>query len=132
MIRVIAALLALLAFCGNSCACEGDVQAWSARFIVLKTWRGHFDGGPWIAEVDRFNGEKHRLMQCLSDEAVARRIDAAQLLRWRGRPDDETSGHSLVWDSPAWVYHWRGTHDQLAFTLQDGRVVRADWRLALE
>jgi hypothetical protein len=44
-----------------------------------------------------------------------------------GRPDGETPGHPS-----AWVYHWRGMHDQLAFTLRDGRVMRADWRLALE
>jgi hypothetical protein len=126
MIRVIAALLAVAGFCGNSGACEGDVQAWSARFLAMKAVHGHFDGGPWIADVDRFGGAKHELMQCLSAQAVAGRVDALQLLRWMGRPD-ETSVHP-----PVWIYRWRGAHDRLALTLHDGHVVRADWLLALE
>jgi hypothetical protein len=126
MIRVIAALLAAAGFCSSSCACEGDVQAWSARFLALKTLHGHFDGGPWIAEVDRFGGAKHELMRCLSAQAVEGHVDATQLLRWMGRPD-ETSAHPAVW-----IYRWRGAHDRLAFTLRDGHVVQADWLLALE
>jgi len=126
MIRVIAALLAMAGFCGISCACEGDASSWSARFLALKAVRGHFDGGPWMADVDRFGGAKHELMKCLSTRAVADHVDAVQLLRWMGHPD-EMSVHPQVW-----TYHWRGTHDRLAFTLHDGRVAKADWLLALE
>ena len=126
LIRVIAALLALAGFCGNSCACDGDVSSWSARFLALKAVHGHFDGGPWTADVDRFGGAKHSLMQCLSSQAVETHADAAQLLRWMGQPE-EMSRHPQVW-----TYRWRGRHDQLAFTLDHGRVLRADWLLAGE
>jgi hypothetical protein len=127
-VRVIAGLLANLAFCGISCACEGDVQQWSRDYLVLKTVHGHFDGGAWTADVDRWGGPKHLLMQCLAQAAQAQAVTKFVLLQWMGVPDEaRTAGPTQTW-----VYHWRGRHDRLLFTLFNGKVTEAKWDLALE
>lgn len=36
-----------------------DIQALGKTFQVLRTIKGHFDGGEFSADVDAFNGKKH-------------------------------------------------------------------------
>jgi hypothetical protein len=127
-IRVIALVLANLIFCGISCACEGDVQQWSRDYLVLKTVRGHFDGGAWTPDVDRFGGPKHEMMQCLAQAARSQAVTKFVLLQWMGVPDEAR----VAGPTQYLVYHWRGRHDRLVFTLFNGKVSETKWDLALE
>lgn len=40
-----------------------DVQALGKTFQVLRTVKGHFDGGEFNEDIDAFNGKKHQTMQ---------------------------------------------------------------------
>ncbi len=141
-------LLAIAGFCGNSCACEGDVDRWSNEFKLLRSVHGHFDGGAWTASVDRWGGHKHQLMQCLAARAGATSVPTDRLKAWMGLPDTvqrcpspscdavtrEIEGTSDARSAPGntarsqlWVYHWRGVHDRLVFTVERGKVTGARW-----
>ncbi len=133
---VISCLLAGAAFCSNASACEGRVDDCSRSFLSLRAVRGHFDGGPWAASVDRWGGERHQAMQCLAKQATASAAAAAQLTQWMGQPNERLrcpSNDCSVFSEAAgdgsevWVYHWRGTHDRLGFVITGGRVSAAIW-----
>ncbi|MBC7996173.1 MAG: hypothetical protein H7Z15_23370 [Rhizobacter sp.] len=109
---------------------------WSKSFLSLRTVRGHFDGGPWTASVDRWGGERHQAMQCLAQHASSEAATAAQIAKWMGPPEQRlrcpsvectafsaTAGNT----SEVWVYHWRGAHDRLGFVMTAGRVRAASW-----
>lgn len=124
-------------------------------FRALRGVRGHFDGGPWNDDVDRWQGRKHVAMQRLAEQALREHTPAAQLRRSVGEPDAilqpgtaaharalETAQWLAVADSAPqaannalsanqvavlWLYRWRGSHDQLVLTLERGRVVMAGW-----
>ncbi len=141
MRRVIFWLLAGAAFCSSASACEGRVDDWSKSFLSLRAVRGHFDGGPWTASVDRWGGERHQAMLCLATQASAQAVATTQLLRWMGPPDERLRCPSadcqpFAADAAAagelWVYHWRGQHDRLAFVITRRRVSVATWAHAGE
>jgi hypothetical protein len=130
MNKVIYWVLAIAFSCGNSRACEGDAAQWSRDYLTLRTTRGHFDGGAWVADVDRWNGRKHQLMQCLAVEFSTPGMAMERLVERMGSPDSRERckpGHCEVW-----AYHWRGFHDRLLFTVVDGKVTRVDWDYAYE
>ena len=136
MRRVIFWLLAGAAFCSSASACEGRVDDWSRSFLSLRAVRGHFDGGPWTASVDRWGAERHQAMLCLAQQATAEAAAVAQLTQWMGPPDQRLRCPSVECSvfsaaagdgSEVWVYHWRGTHDRLGFVGTAGRVSAAAW-----
>ena len=118
-----------------------------AQWRQLRLQAGHFSGGVWRDEVDRWGGSKHQVMRTLAAQLVQRRAAVRQVHAWLGAPDARQSvgtappagltepcagglapaaGHVLLW------YHWRGTHDQLVLALQAGRVVGCAWQYAGE
>jgi len=126
-------------------ACAQDTAAWARQWQALRIQNGHFDGAAWNAEVDAWQGAKHRLMQQLAQRALQQRWTADQLKGWMGDADrvlrDGEVDHAQVlgqarWQGgPAgefWLYRWRGTHDQLLMALQGGRVEAVGWVYALE
>lgn len=139
--KLVTVLLLMLPMHG----CAQDNAALSRQWQALRMQNGHFDGAAWNAEIDAWQGTKHRLMQQLAQRAGHERWTAGQLKGWMGEADrvlhagEEDHVRVLAqaqWQGSAggelWLYHWRGAHDQLAFALRDGRVVAVGWVAALE
>ncbi|KNZ30654.1 MAG: hypothetical protein AD742_21560 [Methylibium sp. NZG] len=53
----------------------------------LRAVRGHFDGGPWFDDVDRWQGRKHLAMQSLAGRLHRERTTAAAVRDAMGAPD---------------------------------------------
>lgn len=120
--------------------CKADAIG---RFAELRKIEGHFDGGPWRAEVDKADGEKHRLMKRLAGCARAARADAAGVRRLLGEPEARlepgaqayaSTVRATRWQPPRakvkgtlWVYRWRGVHDFLLVAFDRGRVSATGW-----
>lgn len=152
MNKVIFWVLAMAACCGNSRACEGDDAQLAKEFAALRTVRGHFDGGNWTADVDRWQGRKHQLMQCLAAGlSAAAGTPVARVRERMGEPDARVECPSAACDGVVrlmeargegapvvatarqlWVYQWRGNHDRLVFSVVGGKVSGVGWALALE
>ena len=139
--KFIAALLLMLPLQGWA----QDTAALSRQWLAMRMQNGHFDGAAWNAEVDAWQGAKHRLMQQLAQRAGQERWTAGQLKGWMGEADRVLSGgeaeHARVlgqaqWQGgPAgvlWLYRWRGSHDQLVMAVQRGRIVAVGWVYAWE
>lgn len=123
------------------------IQDIAAEFRSLRTVQGHFDGGPWNDEVDKWMGRKHQLMIELGARLGTGEYSRAQLIAWLGPPDATIhQGDDLFaqvtgltnFEQPApgpyelLLYHWRGTHDFLYFIAQQETVVNAGWWYAGE
>jgi hypothetical protein len=131
------------AFAACAQAAPDDTAALAREWRSLRAQRGHFDGGRWSDDLDRWQGRKHQLMQSLAQRARAAAWTPAQLRQWLGRPDAQWRGdapeHALTlqpmrWDGltpPAnallFVYHWRGSRDRLIVALHGGRIVATGW-----
>lgn len=125
--------------------CAQNTPTLSQQWQTMRLQPGHFDGAAWNDAVDRWQGAKHQLMQQLGHQAGWERWAADKLKGWMGEADQMLHGgeadHARVlaqaqWQgSPVgelWLYRWRGTHDQMVFALQSGRVVAVGWVYALE
>lgn len=148
--------LATAAWCGGCAGAAGPAAAAppaegdaAQSFRALRKLRGHFDGGTWSDDLDRWQGRKHVAMQRLAQHMLRERAPAAQLRRVMGEPDGMLqpgqAAHARAlaegqWQSGSagtpsaagntaalWLYRWRGTHDQLAFALDHDLVVASGW-----
>ena len=117
----------------------------AAQWQTLRAQRGHFDGAVWNADVDRWQGRKHVLMQALAAQALDERLTRETLLQrmgvpdalWRaGQPEHASAAEQAQWRGTAsgelLVYHWRGQHDRLLFAVDQGRVVATGWLMVQE
>jgi hypothetical protein len=119
----------------------------AAEFQDLRTVKGHFAGGDWNDDVDKWMGRKHQLMIQLGSRLGTGEYSKAQVVQWLAPPDliaragDDL--FELVSSQPDFekteagvheflVYHWRGTHDFLYFGVQDERVANSGWWYAGE
>jgi hypothetical protein len=116
-----------------------------AQWQTLRPLRGHFDGAAWNADIDRWQGRKHVLMQALAAQALEGRLARDTLTRrmgapdalWRaGQPEHASATRQAQWhgtpSGELLVYHWRGEHDRLLFALSEGRVVATGWLMVQE
>jgi hypothetical protein len=113
--------------------------------------RGHFDGGSWAADVDRWQGRKHQLMQCLAAGLSAAGTPVERVRERMGEPDGrvncpsaecegvvlqigvrEDVGRDVVATTQLWTYHWRGSHDRLVFFVFKGKISSVAWAYVLE
>lgn len=112
------------------------------EFRELRKTKGHFDGGPWRNDVDRWMGRKHRVMEALRQAIDVRGFGRPQLAEQLGAPDrilDENDpmfhtfardfNHSQKNHGPVeiLVYHWRGGHDFLYFVAVDEMLIDSGW-----
>jgi hypothetical protein len=119
----------------------------AAEFRNLRTIKGHFEGGTWNDDVDKWMGRKHQLMVQLGSRLGAGEYSKAQVIQWLGSPDlTARQGDDLFdlasslpkFEKPATgsyellVYHWRGTHDFLYFTSQGETIINSGWWYAGE
>jgi hypothetical protein len=119
----------------------------AVEFRRLRKMRGHFDGGPWNDDVDRWMGRKHRVMLELASRLSGGQYDKAEISCLLGPADqivrkgDTLFG--LITGLPGYdpstaglqsflVYYWRGTHDFLFFLCRDNLIVGSDWWYAGE
>ncbi|KAI8850088.1 hypothetical protein BC829DRAFT_390397 [Chytridium lagenaria] len=119
------------------------------QFQTLRTIKGHFEGGEYNADVDGFNGIKHKTMEKLREILGVKGTPAKNVITALGKPDATLSAAEAgidtmpgpVLDSPPasspqkglyMIYKWRGNHDYLRFLIDDEQVVLADWYQALE
>lgn len=136
-----------------------EAAARAQEWRQLRLLRGHFDGAPWNDTVDRWQGRKHRLMQAWAARLLSRQASADELLRTLGRPDSLLRPQDPAYAPTAaalrpdampagaaigpqqgtrtpqpalWLYHWRGSHDQLVISVQGGRTRATGWLLAHE
>jgi hypothetical protein len=121
-----------------------DIQM-QQSFAQLRLIRGHFEGGPWNDAVDKWQGVKHVAMQQLAQSVLRAKAASEKTKELLGPPDKvltkaqfaQLSEYAPVsWQGVAgsvvWLYRWRGEHDQLAVSLDQGRVVAVGWLYALE
>jgi hypothetical protein len=118
------------------------IQDIAAEFRNLRTVKGHFQGGTWNDNVDKWMGRKHQLMIQLGSRLGAGEYSKAQVIQLLGPPDltaregDDT--FDLVnnlsdFEKPATgpyeflIYYWRGTHDFLYFTSQGETIINSGW-----
>ena len=114
----------------------------AAEFRGLRTVKGHFEGGAWNAEVDKWMGRKHRVMIQLQSRLSAGRYNRAQLVEWLGPPDRidpaDDAGFDSIMRLPAikipadglyelLIYYWRGPHDFLYFVSRENSIVDSGW-----
>jgi hypothetical protein len=119
-----------------------SIEQMAAEFRSLRARAGHFSGGLWNDDVDRWMGRKHELMLKLganlaegeytktdiinllgpADKAVRRgdRLFEQIIRRLSYKASTEDSYEFLM-------YYWRGKHDFLFFTCQDDVITSSDW-----
>jgi len=123
------------------------IQDIAAEFRNLRTVKGHFQGGTWNDDVDKWMGRKHQLMIQLGSRLGAGEHSEAEVIQLLAPPDviaregDETFDLvNSLWDfeKPATgpyellIYYWRGTHDFLYFTSQGETIINSGWWYAGE
>ena len=130
------------------------IEEIASEFRKIRKIKGHFDGGEWKDEVDKWMDRKHRLMIELSslisggkykkddifklldqpDQIVRKGDDLfKQIIHQQGR-DLLQKGYDLS-TMPSYeflVYYWRGRHDFLFFTCLDNSIVHSGWWYAGE
>ncbi|NIO72284.1 MAG: hypothetical protein GTN71_25495 [Anaerolineae bacterium] len=119
----------------------------AAEFRNLRKTKGHFEGGTWNDDVDKWMGRKHQLMIQLGSRLGAGQHSEAEVIQLLGPPDliagegDELFDlvNSLPdFEKPATgpyeflIYYWRGTHDFLYFTSQGETIINWGWWYAGE
>lgn len=153
--------LLLLAGCAGRSGVPGDpietkkdhdlatqpIEDIAAEFRSLRTVKGHFDGGTWNDDVDKWMGRKHQLMIQLGSRLGTGEYSKAKVIQLLAPPDltacqgDDLFDlvHSLAeFEEPATgpyelsIYYWRGMHDFLYFTSQDEIIINSGWWYAGE
>lgn len=113
-----------------------------AEFRLLRQQPGHFSGGAWNDDVDKWDGRKHRVMIALAKALGDGSHSNAEIVAVMGEPDAVLKPgqymFGLAYDGrdprvrELVVYEWRGMHDFLFFTSDGESVFGADWWMALE
>jgi hypothetical protein len=123
-------------------AIGADLEQAGAEFRRLRSIAGHFGGGLWNDDVDKWMGKKHRLMIELESLIVEGNYERTCVIQLLGSPDQMVSeGHRLypaiidvldddkpkVASDEYLVYYWRAEHDFLFFTCRDAKVINSGW-----
>jgi hypothetical protein len=126
---------------------EEPIQELADEFKSLRAPEGHFGGGTWNDDVDKWMGRKHRLMIELGARLGAGAYGRTRAVDLLGAPDaiarEGDALHDLIrnraeFERPAGgpyeflVYHWRGEHDFLYLTVREETVLGAGWWYAGE
>ena len=117
------------------------------EFKKVRGIKGHFDGGAWNDEVDKWMGRKHRLMIELGLRLAGGKYEKSDIIKLLDQPDrivgkgdylfEQIVNQKQCYLSTAasyefLVYYWRGRHDFLFFTCQDGVIINSGWWYAGE
>jgi len=123
------------------------VEQIADEFKKTRAIKGHFDGGAWNDEADKWMGRKHRLMIELGLRLAGGRYEKSDIIRLLDPPDriagkgdylfeqivsEKQYDLSTPYSYEFLVYYWRGRHDFLFFTCQDGVITNSGWWYAGE
>jgi hypothetical protein len=124
-----------------------SIEDIAAEFRNLRETKGHFEGGTWDDDVDKWMGRKHQVMIQLGSHLGTGEYSEAELVQLLAPPDliagEGDEFYTLInnlsdFAKPAagsyefLIYYWRGTHDFLYFTSQDETIINSGWWYALE
>ena len=119
----------------------------ASEFGKIRGIKGHFDGGAWNDEADKWMGRKHRLMIELGLRLAGGKYKKSDIIKLLDQPDrivgkDDHLFEQIVNQKQCYlstaasyeflVYYWRGRHDFLFFTCQDGVIINSGWWYAGE
>lgn len=120
-------------------------QRMAEEFLALRQIKGHFQGGEWNDAVDKWQGDKHRLLQQALAVILQGDYGSQQLRALLGEPDRVWSkaapGYAQILEQTEWqgapsgelwAYYWRGEHDQLIIAVEQDRAGAGGWLLAWE
>jgi membrane-associated HD superfamily phosphohydrolase len=134
-----------IVFTASGSSQNADVTQMSDRELPqllrkLRSMKGHFNGGAWNNATDKWQGTKHVVMQRLGEKIWQEKASAAQIKHALGEPDAqfnisdakaklivEQSQWKGIPEGTLWLYHWRGTHDQLAITVANKKISALAW-----
>lgn len=117
------------------------------EFKKVRGIKGHFDGGAWNDEVDKWMSRKHRLMIELGLRLAGGKYKKSDIIKLLDPPDRIVGKGDYLFEliisqkryDPLTaasyeflVYYWRGRHDFLFFTCQDGVIINSGWWYAGE
>jgi hypothetical protein len=123
-------------------ATPDPIQDQAAEFRDLRATPGHFQGGDWNNEVDRWMGRKHALMIELGERMDTGTYSRAQAVDLLGAPDAVARKGDPLYDQirdraefkgPSGseyaflIYHWRGEHDVLYLVARDQAILSSGW-----
>lgn len=100
----------------------------SQQYLELRKIKGHWDGGEFVDDVDKFNGRKHKVMQRLGELLGIKGTPRSQVIQWLGEPDVKKTEDA----TQQWIYYWRRKHDYLIFILENEQVTKSEWYYAYE
>lgn len=118
------------------------IENLAAEFKTLRTQKGHFEGGLWNDDVDKWMGRKHQIMIELGSHLGTGEYSTDQVIDLLAPPDliaregddfFELVSSMSEFEKPAagsyelLIYYWRGTHDVLYFTAQGERIINSGW-----
>jgi hypothetical protein len=105
-----------------------DVRSLAREYRELRKQSGHYRGGEWNDDVDRYGGKLHRVMGELGKRLEGLPMKRADILALMGEPDaTQTQG-----EADQLVYFWRGWHDYLYFLCEGESVKGIAWYFAYE
>ena len=114
----------------------------AADFRRLRRVPGHFGGGKWNDDVDRWMGTKHRLMLELGTRLGHSKLSKSDVMQLLNPPDQIAlkgdplyqeiithAGYNELLDTPYefLIFYWRGRHDFLYFIFQGGNIIGSNW-----
>jgi hypothetical protein len=126
---------------------EGPIREQAEEFRRLRTVEGHFSGGDWNDDVDRWMGNKHALMVELGHQLGGGAYSRSQVVELLGEPDAIAVEGEALYDrirnrgefvAPPGdgyvflVYRWRGEHDFLYLVAREETILGAGWWYAGE
>lgn len=135
---VVLLLVWALSMASMAAPSTAEIKVKAGEFQRLRVVRGHFQGGEWNDEVDRWGCRKQEVMDWLREALGTGQYSASQIARLMGQPDAVAKPGDVLWEmargrgSRLLVYHWRGAHDFLYFACEGERVLEARWWMAGE
>jgi hypothetical protein len=126
----------------SSTATPDPIRESAAEFRSLRATPGHFDGGDWNDDLDRWMGRKHALMIELGERLDTGTHSRSQALDLLGEPDavarEGDPLYNQIRDQAEFerppgggyeflVYHWRGEHDVLYLVVREETILGAGW-----
>lgn len=98
------------------------------QYKNLKTKKGHFNGGEWNDELDKWNGKLHNIMIKLGENLGKPDYKCSDIINFLGDPDEIKKDI----EEEHLIYYWRGKHDYLYFICKNGFIQKSEWYYSYE
>jgi hypothetical protein len=98
------------------------------EYRILRNRKGHYNGGVWDDDLDRWGGRMHSVMVQLGQNLGTPGRGESDIKGLMGEPDSRRT----VKGGTHLIYLWRGWHDYLYFVCRNGKVKESRWYFAYE